>query len=368
MFRSHAWKRFAALSVLALSFATLAGAQSANVSVFASGFNNPRGLKFGPDGYLYVAEGGAGGTLSTVGKCPQAAGLPDGPGPYTGGFTARISRVDARGNVSTVAEDLPSSQTSPAFGNLTSGVADVAFFRGQLYALLAGAGCSHGLLGTSNGVLRIKSNGTWKEIANLSHFQMTHLVANPNPGDFEPDGTWYSMVSARGLLYAVEPNHGELDSISTDGDIHRVVDISASQGHIVPTALAYHDGNFFVGNLDTFPIVPGASKILKISPSGHISTFATGLNTILGLVFDDEDNLYVLENTVGAPGPMPGFAKVLRISEDGKVTEIAAGLNLPTGITLGPDGNLYVSNYGFGYPPNGSGQILKITLHDCPED
>jgi len=114
--------------------------------------------------------------------------------------------------------------------------------------------------------------------------------------------------------------------------------------------------------------VPGASKILKISPSGHISTFATGLNTILGLVFDDEDNLYVLENTVGAPGPMPGFAKVLRISEDGKVTEIAAGLNLPTGITLGPDGNLYVSNYGFGYPPNGSGQILKITLHDCPED
>ena len=151
MFRSHAWKRFAALSVLSLSFVTLAGAQSANVSVFASGFNNPRGLKFGPDGYLYVAEGGAGGTLSSVGKCPQAAGPPDGPGPYTGGFTARISRVDARGNVSTVAENLPSSQTSPAFGNLTSGVADVAFFRGHLYALLAGAGCSHGLAGTSNG-------------------------------------------------------------------------------------------------------------------------------------------------------------------------------------------------------------------------
>jgi glucose/arabinose dehydrogenase len=44
-------------------------AQSANVSVFASGFNNPRGLKWGPDGYLYVAEGGAGGSLSTVGLC-----------------------------------------------------------------------------------------------------------------------------------------------------------------------------------------------------------------------------------------------------------------------------------------------------------
>jgi len=38
--------------------------------------------------------------------------------------------------------------------------------------------------------------------------------SEPNPGDFEPDGTWYSMVAVRGKLYAVEPNHGELDIIS----------------------------------------------------------------------------------------------------------------------------------------------------------
>jgi len=31
-------------------------------------------------------------------------------------------------------------------------------------------------------------------------------------------------------------------------------------------------------------------------------------------------------------------------------------------MTFGPEGNLYVSNLGFGPPPVGFGQVLKITL------
>src|ERR1700761_2974802 len=38
-------------------------------TVYASGLNAPRGLTFGSDGWLYVAEGGTGGTVSTAGQC-----------------------------------------------------------------------------------------------------------------------------------------------------------------------------------------------------------------------------------------------------------------------------------------------------------
>lgn len=335
-------------------------ALTANVHVFAENLNNPRGLKFGPDGNLYVAEGGTGGANSSIGQCEQ---VPFPVGPYTGSPTGgRVSMITTAGVRTTISDNFPSSQANEIIGGDVEGVSDVEFVGNTLYALVAGGGCSHGVPEVPNGIFRRNGDGSWTMIANLSEYYMSHPTATVNPGDFEPDGTPYSMINVRGDLYVVEPNHGELDKVTTNGQITRVVDISASQGHIVPTAIAYH-GNFFVGNLNPFPIAGGASKILKINPSGDVKEWITGLNTVLGVVIDNTNRTYVLEMTADAAFPTPGMGRIVKIEPGGQRSIIASGLNLPTAMTLGPDGKLYVSNWGFSPVANGGGQILQVDVN-----
>ncbi|WP_340114789.1 ScyD/ScyE family protein [Maribellus mangrovi] len=328
------------------------GNVNVTVSTFAEQIMYPRGLKFGPDGYLYVATAGVGGNNSTESLCEQV--IPP-VGPYLGGNTASILKFSPQGDASVLASELPSDINGLGF---TMGIADVAFIGNQLYALLV-AGCSHGNPDYPSSVIKVNNDGSWSVVADLSSYLLTNPVAYPEEEDFEPDGSAYGMVNLRGDFYVIEANHGEMLKVSTDGEVSRLIDFSAYYGHIVPTAIAYH-GNFYVGNLRTFPLEEGSSNIYKVTPDGVPKIWATGFTGILGVAFDAQNRMYVLETSAVDNGPVPGTGRVVRVNNDDSRDVIVDHLLFPTGMTFGPDGALYISNAGFGPP---TGEILKVELN-----
>jgi hypothetical protein len=156
-----------------------------------------------------------------------------------------------------------------------------------------------------NGIAEVElKSGKWKLIANLGiAYLATHPAKFESADDFEPDGTYYNMIAVHGRLVTVEPNHGNMLAVSPSGRIETLLDISASQGHIVPTSLAEQDAAGF---------------------------------------------------------PTPGVGKVVRVKHSGEIEDVITGLTVPTAMTFGPNGHLYVSNLGAA--PAGAGQILKFAI------
>jgi sugar lactone lactonase YvrE len=78
-----------------------------------------------------------------------------------------------------------------------------------------------------------------------------------------------------------------------------------------------------------------SNSILTFSPSGTKSTFASGLNTPFDIAFDKTGNLYEADGGTGA---------VLKFSPTGVKSGFVHGMNAPTGLAFDFSGNLYVSD------------------------
>jgi DNA-binding beta-propeller fold protein YncE len=346
------------------------GSITPEILPFATGLTNPRHIRFGPDGLLYVAEAGTGGDMlpPDTEECPAVDSLFTTPPlhGYMAGFSGRISRILPDGTRETVADSLPSARDG--FEDAL-GPTDIAWIESTLYALIEGGGCSRGLPDHPAGVIRIDPDGSYGYVADISAF----IRANPAKveplcgpqGDCEPDGVPHTMIAVGHTLYVVETNHNSILRIDPEsGEITRIRDLSVQDP--APISMVRQGKDFYLGSFD------GLVQKFQ-SRFGPVKTIEAGFGGIVDLTFI-KGWLYVLETSSPETPFAPHDGSVFRIEQDGRRTVIASKLHFPVGLAPHPAGDaLYVSTVGYGQglvdgqPPEGQGQIVRIELENDEE-
>ena len=356
-------KAFAlSVCVLALCFTRpLTTAAAATWQVVVSGLDNPRGLAFGPEGGLYIAQAGRGGD----GPC--------GPGPEgirCYGESGTISRYDPKtGNVTDVVTGLPSLATEE--GQMFAiGPNDLSLHgRGNLMFTIGFGGdpaTRQAVFGPDGAKLarlgRATPDGKWRLFQDLGQSEADH-----NPAGDEVDSNPYGILALQGKQIVADAGANALLQVRANGAIsalatfaNRMVDAPPFLGlppgtqipmDAVPTSVALGpDGNYYVGQLTGFPFPVGAANIYRVPAGGGAATvFASGFTHIVDLTFGPDGSLYVVE--IAKNGLLAAFngndwtGALIRIAPDGTRTELVPGaLTAPGGVAVGSDGALYVTN------------------------
>ncbi len=181
-----------------------------------------------------------------------------------------------------------------------------------------------------------------------SHAQTLDLYASDvTSGDvlrFTADGSQSSFATVgapRGLAFDTSGN-----LYVADGVAFAIIKITPAGAQSTfasrlndPRGIAFDAaGNLFVCN-------SGNNEILKFTPDGVQSTFVSGLNRPADIVFDEAGNLFESDRLSGS---------LLKITPDGTLTTFATGLNLPAGLAFNSAGELFAVEQG-------TASVLKFT-------
>jgi hypothetical protein len=345
----------------------VASAHSGMTTV-AGGLSNPRGLAFGPDGSLYVAEAGRGG----AGPCFGGA---EG-GTVCFGTSGAISRI-SHGKVRRVVSGL-ASIGDQGTGASAIGPSDVSF-RGRDLYFTVGLGADPATRAglpqpgpRQNGwLLRTKGYGV-KHVADVAGYEAT---ANPDGG--LPDSNPQAVLTTRSGELVADAGGNSLVRVSPSGRVSTVAtfpdqlvdappDLGLPPGtkipmQAVPTSVVRGpDGAYYVGTLTGFPFQVGSARVFRVVPGKAPKIYATGFTNVIDLAFGPDRKLYVLE--IAHNGLLSGdpTGALIRLGHNGSRKIVAStGLITPGGLAI-RGGSAYVSNCG---TCAGTGSVVRIPLH-----